>query len=65
VAEGAGPYGVEVLLRFQPIGFRWADNLRGFGAAETARFVSYFDSMAGQSSAVLARAAFTGSKSQK
>ena len=65
VPEGPGSYDVEVLLRFQPIGFRWADNLRGLNAAETTRFVSYFDALAEQSSAVLARAAFRGSKGQE
>jgi hypothetical protein len=51
----AGPFQIDVELRFQPIGFRWADNLRRYEAAETRRFVSFFDSMAASSSAVLAR----------
>ena len=40
-----GPFQIDVALRFQPIGFRWAQNLKGYDAAETTRFVSYFDSM--------------------
>jgi hypothetical protein len=53
----SGPFTVDVELRFQPIGFRWADNLRGYAAAaEPARFVSYYGTMAAGSSTVLAHA---------
>jgi len=56
-AAGAqGPYRIAAELRFQPISFRWADNLRSYNAAEPRRFVSYYDAMAGSSSEVLARA---------
>lgn len=43
-------------LRYQPIGYRWAQNLGDYDAMETQRFVAYYDAMAGGSSAVLARA---------
>jgi hypothetical protein len=33
-AGGEGPYRVDVELRFQSIGFRWADNLRAYDAPE-------------------------------
>jgi hypothetical protein len=56
VGGRAGPLGVEAELRFQPIGFRWAENLRGYDAPEPRRFVAYFTEAAGESSAVLARA---------
>ena len=58
VAIGAarGPFRVDVELRYQPIAFRWADNLRQYGGAEPKRFVSFFDSMASSSSTVLASA---------
>ena len=56
VPAGRAPYTLEVVLRYQPIGFRWAANLRGYDAAEPRRFVQYFDAMAAASSAVLARA---------
>jgi hypothetical protein len=49
------PLVIDVVLRYQPIAFRWADNLRPYAAPEPRRFVSYFDSMAAASSAVLAR----------
>jgi len=51
-----GPLTVDAELRFQPISFRWAANLRRYEAAETRRFVSYYDSMAASSSVEIARA---------
>ena len=54
--KGSGPFTVEAELRYQPISFRWADNLRGYKAAEPQRFVSYYDAMAAASSTVLVRA---------
>jgi hypothetical protein len=59
VSGATGPFQVEVELRFQPIGYRWAQNLKSYGAAETKRFVTYYDSMAPTASEVLARAAAT------
>lgn len=56
VAGAAGPFEVRVALRFQSIGFRWADNLRAYDAAEPRRFVAYYDSMANSSSSLLAHA---------
>jgi hypothetical protein len=52
----AGPFTAEVELRYQPIAYRWARNLASYDAAETRRFVSFYDAMAGASSVVLARA---------
>ena len=57
VAAVDGPLTVEVELRFQSIGFRWAENLRAYDAAEPKRFVTYYDAMSSGSSEVLARAA--------
>ena len=54
-----GPFDVDVELRYQPIGFRWARNLGVYDATETRRFVGYFDSMSSTSSLVLARARTT------
>src|SRR5688572_4766120 len=53
---GAGPFVVEAELRYQPIAFRWADNLRPYDAPEPRRFVSYYDAMSASSSTVLASA---------
>jgi hypothetical protein len=57
-ADGA-PFQVEVALRFQPIGFRWARNLDQYRAMETRRFVGYYNAMAGESAIVLAKASTT------
>jgi hypothetical protein len=43
-------------MRFQPISFRWANNLRNYDAAEPRRFVGYYESMGGATSVELARA---------
>ena len=50
---------VEVELRFQPIAYRWAQNLARYAAREPRAFVSYYDAMAVSSSQVVARAART------
>jgi hypothetical protein len=46
---------IEAALMFQPIGFRWAENLRPYTSDEPRRFVRYFDAMAAVSSEVLVR----------
>jgi hypothetical protein len=51
-----GPFRVDVELRYQPISYRWAHNLRPYAALETTRFLSAYEAMASGSSAVLARA---------
>jgi hypothetical protein len=58
VATGGrtGPFQIDVQLRYQPIAFRWAQNLRPYDAPETNRFVNWYDAMASGSSEVLARA---------
>ena len=55
LGTAAGPIRVEVSLRYQPISFRWANNLRAYDADEPRRFVSYYDSMAAATSVELAR----------
>jgi hypothetical protein len=59
VAATRGPFTIEVALRFQPIGYRWAQNLKEYDAMETRRFVSYYDAMSSGSSEVLARTSAT------
>jgi hypothetical protein len=55
VAGAPGPFQVEAELWYQPIGFRWASNLKRYDSAEPRRFNAYFDSMGGGSAVVLAR----------
>jgi hypothetical protein len=56
VAGTEGPLQVDVELRFQSIGFRWADNLKKYDAPEPRRFAAYYDAMSTVSSEILARA---------
>jgi hypothetical protein len=56
VGDTPGPLRVDVELWFQPVAWRWADNLRRYDAAETRRFVAWYDAMSAASAVVLARA---------
>jgi hypothetical protein len=55
VSAAQGPFVVDVQLWYQPIGHRWAQNLRPYDAPEPRRFVRYFDGMASSSALLLAR----------
>jgi hypothetical protein len=59
LGSSEGPFGIDVELRFQPISFRWAENLKPYDSAEPRRFVRYYASMSASSSAVLARVSHT------
>ena len=49
-----GPFTIEAELWFQPIGYRWAENLAAYDAPETRRFVRYFREMASGSALLIA-----------
>ena len=51
-----GPFGVEVELWYQPIGYHWAHNLAPYDSTETRRFNTYFVSSSAATAVVLARA---------
>ena len=51
-----GPFTVTARLRFQPIGYRWAENLAAYDAFETRRFVRYYREMAEASAITVAEA---------
>ncbi len=51
------PFTLEAELWYQPIGYRWANNLRGYAAAEPHRFVDQYDAMAQMSATLVVRAA--------
>ena len=53
------PFTVEAELWFQPIAYRWAENLAAYDAPETRRFVRFYREMAAGSAMVLGRAAVT------
>lgn len=46
-------------LRFQPISYRWTQNLDSYDAPETNRFVDFYDSMSGSSSVMLTSTTMT------
>lgn len=52
--QASGPLTVTATLYFQPIGFRWAENLKAYEAPEPARFVRYYQSMASESALAIA-----------
>jgi hypothetical protein len=56
VGNAQGPFEIEAELRYQPIGFRWARNLKPYAASEPQRFTVQFESMAEASAVTLARA---------
>jgi hypothetical protein len=43
VGEANGPFTIKAELLYQSIGYRWADNLRGFEGQEVERFSGYYD----------------------
>ena len=51
-----GPFVVDAELLYQPIGFRWANNLKKYEAPEPRRFTAYYDAMSAASATALARA---------
>jgi len=55
-ANAQGPFQVEAELWFQPIGYRWANNLKPYNAEEPKRFVGYYESMSSGSAVRIARA---------
>lgn len=56
-AASRGPLRVAVELLYQSIGYRWAENLRGYDSSETRRFVRYYSDNAAASASRLAAAA--------
>ncbi len=59
LGTATGPFAIEAELWYQPIGYRWANNLKPYDRApEPNRFNTYFDSMKSSTATVLARAAW-------
>jgi len=57
VGDARAPFLVQAELLYQPIGYRWANNLKAYDkAAEPRRFTGYYDSMSEASTAILAGA---------
>ena len=54
ISGGQGPFRVHAELWYQPIAYRWAQNLDAYDTQETNRFVHYYESMSAGSGTVLA-----------
>ena len=59
VDPAAGPFTVEAELWFQPVAYRWAENLAEYDTFETNRFVRYYREMSARSAIPLASATAT------
>jgi len=59
VGNAQGPFQVEAEFWFQPISYRWANNLKPYRAMEPQRFTRYYDAMSTGSAVLLARASAT------
>jgi hypothetical protein len=55
VSGSEAPFQVEAELWYQPIGYRWAMNLKPYDATEPKRFVGYYEAMAPGSAVMLVR----------
>lgn len=53
------PFDVTAELWYQPIGYRWAMNLKKYDAAEPRRFVGYYEQTSQYSGVMLARVVTT------
>jgi hypothetical protein len=53
LGDAAGPFTVDAELWYQPIGFRWAENLKHYNTEETHQFVGYFRSMSAATAVML------------
>jgi hypothetical protein len=56
LGKALGPFNIEAELCFQPIGYRWAINLKTYKEKEPQQFVRYFEGAASSSMEILARA---------
>ena len=59
LGSAQGPYQVEVEFWFQPISYRWANNLKPYKASEPERFTRYYDAMSSGSAVLLVRVTAT------
>jgi hypothetical protein len=59
VDRSAGPFHIEAELWYEPIAFRWAQNLSSYRAEEPQRMVSYYNSLASGAALILAKAEAT------
>lgn len=56
LGKAQGPFHIDAELCFQPIGYRWAINLKAYKEKEAQQFTRYYEAAASSSMEVLARA---------
>jgi hypothetical protein len=56
LGQAAGPFEVDVELWYQPIGYRWATNLKPYDAEEPRRFTGYYDATGAGGAVLLVKA---------
>jgi hypothetical protein len=54
--DAQGPFLIEAELRYQPVSYRWAQNLRPYDAFEPRRFVGHYETISPFSGVMLVRA---------
>jgi hypothetical protein len=59
IGSAAGPFTVVAELLYQPIGFRWASNLKPYNAGEPQRFTGFYAAMASTATTTLAKTSVT------
>jgi len=59
VSGAHGPFRIDAELWYQPVGYRWAMNLKPFDAPEPRRFIAYYEAVAPGSGIILASASVT------
>jgi hypothetical protein len=59
LGSAQGPFQIEAELWFQPISYRWANNLKSYNAMEPRRFTRYYDAMSSGSAVMLVRTTAT------
>ena len=55
IGDAQGPFEIDVEVWYQPIGYRWANNLKSYDVEETQRFTAYYDSMNAGTAVLLAK----------
>jgi hypothetical protein len=54
LGDARGPFQIQAELWYQPIAYRWAQNLNAYDAVETNRFVHFYEAMSKDSGVILA-----------
>jgi hypothetical protein len=56
LGQAAGPFEIDADLWYQPIGYRWANNLKPYDAEEPRRFTGYYDATGAGGAVLLVKA---------